>query len=114
MSDRPMHNVPGLYDRLTALYTDGVRALEDGRLLDAVAVFSEGLQLDDQFRQAHVTMYAQRAFAYQRLTGLPDIVVVAKPLAGGLPLGAFLAHAHIVPLASQCSLQHPRIELEFD
>jgi acetylornithine/N-succinyldiaminopimelate aminotransferase len=32
-----------------------------------------------------------RAFAYERLTGLPDIVVVAKPLAGGLPLGAFLA-----------------------
>jgi acetylornithine/N-succinyldiaminopimelate aminotransferase len=32
-----------------------------------------------------------RAFAYQKLTGLPDIVVVAKPLAGGLPLGAFLA-----------------------
>ena len=32
-----------------------------------------------------------RAFAYQRLTGLPDIVVVAKPLAGGLPLGAILA-----------------------
>jgi acetylornithine/N-succinyldiaminopimelate aminotransferase len=32
-----------------------------------------------------------REFAYQRLTGLPDIVVVAKPLAGGLPLGAFLA-----------------------
>jgi acetylornithine/N-succinyldiaminopimelate aminotransferase len=31
------------------------------------------------------------AFAYQRLTGQPDIVVVAKPLAGGLPLGAFLA-----------------------
>ena len=32
-----------------------------------------------------------RAFAYERLTGLPDILVVAKPLAGGLPLGAFLA-----------------------
>ena len=32
-----------------------------------------------------------RAFAYQRLTGLPDIVAIAKPLAGGLPLGAFLA-----------------------
>ncbi len=32
-----------------------------------------------------------RAFAYQRLSGLPDIVVLAKPLAGGLPLGAFLA-----------------------
>jgi acetylornithine aminotransferase/acetylornithine/N-succinyldiaminopimelate aminotransferase len=34
---------------------------------------------------------AGREFAYQRLTGLPDIVVVAKPLAGGLPLGAFMA-----------------------
>jgi acetylornithine/N-succinyldiaminopimelate aminotransferase len=32
-----------------------------------------------------------RHFAYQRLPGLPDIVVVAKPLAGGLPLGALLA-----------------------
>ena len=32
-----------------------------------------------------------KSFAYQRLAGLPDIVIVAKPLAGGLPLGAFLA-----------------------
>ena len=32
-----------------------------------------------------------RPFAYQRHTGLPDIVVIAKPLAGGLPLGAILA-----------------------
>jgi len=36
-----------------------------------------------------------RAFAYQRFTGLPDIVVIAKPLAGGLPLGAFLAREEI-------------------
>ncbi len=32
-----------------------------------------------------------RAFAYQRHSGLPDIVVIAKPLAGGLPLGAIVA-----------------------
>jgi acetylornithine/N-succinyldiaminopimelate aminotransferase len=32
-----------------------------------------------------------RKFAYQRFHSLPDIVTVAKPLAGGLPLGAFLA-----------------------
>ena len=32
-----------------------------------------------------------RAFAYQKFAELPDIVVVAKPLAGGLPLGAILA-----------------------
>jgi acetylornithine/N-succinyldiaminopimelate aminotransferase len=32
-----------------------------------------------------------RPFAYQRYIGQPDIVVIAKPLAGGLPLGAFMA-----------------------
>ncbi|MBI1750289.1 MAG: acetylornithine transaminase [Acidobacteria bacterium] len=32
-----------------------------------------------------------RCFAYQKFGALPDIVVVAKPLAGGLPLGAILA-----------------------
>jgi acetylornithine/N-succinyldiaminopimelate aminotransferase len=32
-----------------------------------------------------------RYFAYQRFGGLPDIVLVAKPLGGGLPLGAMLA-----------------------
>ncbi len=32
-----------------------------------------------------------RPFAYQRFAETPDIVVVAKPLAGGLPLGAILA-----------------------
>ncbi len=32
-----------------------------------------------------------RHFAYQKFDSLPDMVVVAKPLAGGLPLGAILA-----------------------
>jgi acetylornithine/N-succinyldiaminopimelate aminotransferase len=32
-----------------------------------------------------------RPFGYQRHIGQPDIVVVAKSLAGGLPLGAFMA-----------------------
>ena len=36
-----------------------------------------------------------KEFAYQRLEGLPDIVIVAKPLAGGLPLGALLAREEI-------------------
>ena len=31
-------------------------------------------------------------FAYQALGSLPDVVAVAKPLAGGLPLGAFIAN----------------------
>lgn len=32
-----------------------------------------------------------RRFAYQKFESLPDSVTVAKPLAGGLPLGAFVA-----------------------
>jgi acetylornithine/N-succinyldiaminopimelate aminotransferase len=32
-----------------------------------------------------------RPFAFQRFAGKPDVVTVAKPLAGGLPLGAFIA-----------------------
>jgi acetylornithine aminotransferase/acetylornithine/N-succinyldiaminopimelate aminotransferase len=32
-----------------------------------------------------------RRFAYQKFGSLPDIVAIAKPLAAGLPLGAFLA-----------------------
>jgi acetylornithine/N-succinyldiaminopimelate aminotransferase len=36
-----------------------------------------------------------KAFAYQRLEGLPDIVIVAKPLGGGLPLGALLAREEV-------------------
>ncbi len=33
-----------------------------------------------------------RYFAYQKFDSMPDIVTVAKPLAGGLPLGAFIAN----------------------
>ena len=32
-----------------------------------------------------------RCFAYQKFSSKPDIAVIAKPLAGGLPLGAILA-----------------------
>ncbi|MCB9561434.1 MAG: tetratricopeptide repeat protein [Kofleriaceae bacterium] len=62
-----MHSVPGLFDKLSGLYADGERAIQEGRFADAVARFSEGIGLDDHFRQRYVTMYAQRAFAYQRL-----------------------------------------------
>jgi acetylornithine/N-succinyldiaminopimelate aminotransferase len=33
-----------------------------------------------------------RYFAYQKFDSAPDIVTIAKPLAGGLPLGAFIAN----------------------
>lgn len=62
-----MHNAPGLHERLSALYTGGELAIEQGRLAEAVALFTEGLQLDDQYHHNQVTMYALRAFARQRL-----------------------------------------------
>jgi tetratricopeptide (TPR) repeat protein len=67
MSDRPMHTVPGLFDHLTQLYAEGERATSEGRLADAVANFTEGIRLDDHFRQRYVTFYGQRAFARQRM-----------------------------------------------
>ena len=67
MADRPMHTVPGLFDRLSQIYAAGEQALNEQRFADAVALFNEGISLDDHFRQRYVTMYAQRAFAKQRL-----------------------------------------------
>jgi tetratricopeptide (TPR) repeat protein len=67
MNERPMHTVPGLFARLSELYASGTRAIDEGRLEEAVALFTEGIQLDDQFRNEYVTMYAQRALARQRL-----------------------------------------------
>jgi tetratricopeptide (TPR) repeat protein len=66
MADRPMHTVPGLFARLQQLYADGEAAIAEDRLDDAEAIFSEGLALDDHFRQRYVTMYAQRGFVRQR------------------------------------------------
>ncbi len=39
-------------------------------------------------------------FAFERLGGRPDIITVAKPLAGGLPLGAFLASEKVANVFS--------------
>ncbi len=41
-----------------------------------------------------------RYFAYQRFSARPDIVVVAKPLAGGLPLGAVLVNQAVAAAVS--------------
>jgi acetylornithine aminotransferase/acetylornithine/N-succinyldiaminopimelate aminotransferase len=62
------------------------------------AFWSRARQLATQYHAALIADEIQcglgrtgRYFAYQRFAELPDIVVVAKPLAGGLPLGAVLA-----------------------
>lgn len=73
-TDRPMHTVPGLFPQLVALYAEGERHLAEGRLGEAIATFTRGLALDDHFRQRHVTMYAQRAFARHQAGDLPGAI----------------------------------------
>ncbi|HEV2423905.1 MAG TPA: acetylornithine/succinylornithine family transaminase [Terriglobia bacterium] len=62
------------------------------------AFWTRARQLANQYNAALIADEIQcglgrtgRYFAYQRFKGLPDIVVLAKPLGGGLPLGALLA-----------------------
>jgi len=74
MSDRPMHTQPGAMARLQQLYAEAEAAIEAGALQDAVAKLTEGLAIDDHFRQRYVTQYAQRAFAYQRMGQLEPAI----------------------------------------
>lgn len=86
MSDRPMHTVPGLMERLQALYTQGEQAMAERRFDDAVALYTEGIELDDHFRQRWVTMYAQRAFALHNLRRLEEAAAdYARAIAMGEP-----------------------------
>lgn len=66
MTNRPMHD-PANFARLQALYAEGEAMIEQKRFDEAVAKFTEGLAIDDQFRQRYITMYSQRAFAYHNL-----------------------------------------------
>lgn len=74
MSDRPMHAIPGAFQRLQALYAEGEAAIEQGDLETAVQKFSEGIGIDDHFRQRYITLYAQRAFALQKLGRLGEAI----------------------------------------
>lgn len=69
----------------------GIQAVDE-------AFYQRARQLCTQFDAALIVDEIQcglgrtgRYFAYQKFAELPDIAVVAKPLAGGLPLGAILA-----------------------
>jgi tetratricopeptide (TPR) repeat protein len=74
MSNSPMHTIPGAFQKLQALYAEGEAAIQEQRFADAVARFSEGLRIDDNFRQRYVTMYAQRAFALHNLGRLEEAI----------------------------------------
>lgn len=69
-----MHTVPGAFQKLQKLYAEGEAAIEAGDLETAVERFTEGLAIDDHFRQRYVTMYAQRAFALQKLGRLKEAI----------------------------------------
>ncbi len=69
-----MHTIPGAFQKLVALYNEGDEAIQAGDLETAVAKFTEGIAIDDHFRQRYVTMYAQRAFALQKMGRLKEAI----------------------------------------
>jgi tetratricopeptide (TPR) repeat protein len=69
-----MHTIPGAFQKLQTLYAEGEAAIQEQRFADAVAKFSEGLGIDDNFRQRYVTMYAQRAFALHNMGRLDEAI----------------------------------------
>jgi tetratricopeptide (TPR) repeat protein len=69
-----MHTIPGAFQKLQTLYAEGEAAIQEQRFADAVATFSEGLRIDDNFRQRYVTMYAQRAFALHNMGRLDEAI----------------------------------------
>jgi acetylornithine/N-succinyldiaminopimelate aminotransferase len=84
-------------DSVCAIVIEAIQG-EGGIFPISTGFWSRARELADHYGAALIADEIQsglgrtgRAFAYQRHTGLPDIVVVAKPLAGGLPLGAILA-----------------------
>ncbi|MFN7134147.1 MAG: tetratricopeptide repeat protein, partial [Myxococcales bacterium] len=69
-----MHTVPGAFQKLQALYAEGEAAIQEGQFEEAVEKFSEGLAIDDNFRQRYISMYAQRAFALHNLGRLDEAI----------------------------------------
>lgn len=69
-----MHTQPGAFQALQRIYAEGEALVHSGDFAGAVAKFTEGLAIDDHFRQRYITMYAQRAFALQRMGRLQEAI----------------------------------------
>src|SRR6266849_4513940 len=83
-------------DRVLAIAVEAVQG-EGGVYPVNEAFWNRARELATQYGAALIADEIQcglgrtgRYFAYQKFSAKPDIVVVAKPLAGGLPLGAIL------------------------
>src|SRR6266849_5885383 len=83
-------------DRVFAIVIEAVQG-EGGVYPVSEAFWNRARELAAQYGAALIADEIQcglgrtgRYFAYQKFSSKPDIVVVAKPLAGGLPLGAIL------------------------
>jgi len=84
-------------DTVCALVLETIQG-EGGIFPVSEAFYQRARQLSTQHDAAFIADEIQcglgrtgRYFAYQKFADSPDIVVVAKPLAGGLPLGAIVA-----------------------
>jgi len=93
-----VHDLEAKFDSsVCALVIETIQG-EGGIYSISEAFWQRARQLSTQYGAAFIADEIQcglgrtgRYFAYQKFSDLPDVVVVAKPLAGGLPLGAILA-----------------------
>src|SRR6187402_3859811 len=64
MSNSPMHDIPGAFEKLQSLYFAGNDLMNQGKYSEAAELFTEGINIDDNFRHQYVTQYAMRAVCY--------------------------------------------------
>lgn len=60
----PMHDIPGAFEKLQNLYFKGNDLMNQGKYAEAAEVYTEGINIDDNFRYQYVTQYAMRATCY--------------------------------------------------
>ena len=98
MSERPMHQ-PGNFEKLRAIYADAEALIAGGAYDAAIAKLSEGLAIDDHFRQRYVTMYAQRGFAQHHKGAFAAAIADYEK---ALALEAELTHGRLRGLIDAC------------
>ena len=67
-------SIDASYSDLVEIYQKGEMLLSERRFDEAIATFTDGIHIDDQFRQRYITMYAQRGFAHLSLSNFTEAI----------------------------------------
>jgi tetratricopeptide (TPR) repeat protein len=73
----PMHDVPGAFQKLQDSYFQANALMNESRYEEAIEIYTDGINFDDNFRHAYVTQYAMRGRCYVNLErykeAIPDL-----------------------------------------